>query len=71
MASPVLSNTPQDLHATAVGKVLSRAPVSVLPTYAVRRPVFVFAVVFFVSLLPGNTLGIQLAAIFAIFTNGA
>jgi NitT/TauT family transport system permease protein len=31
--------------------------------------VFVFTVVFFVSLLPGNTLGIQLAAILGIFTS--
>src|SRR5215471_8115916 len=156
MASQVLSNTPQDLHPTAVGEVLSRAPSwwdlaavllvlgvvillgsgakqmtapfvltnptpislspSVLPMYAVRTTLRMlaallasliftllyataaaksrraeivlipvldvlqsvpvlgylsFTVVFFVSLFPGNTLGPELAAIFAIFTSQA
>jgi NitT/TauT family transport system permease protein len=156
MASQVLSSTPQELHPTAVGEVLSRAPSwwdlaaillvlgvvillgsgakqmtapfavtnpspislspSVLPMYAVRTTLRMlaallasliftllyataavksrraeivlipvldvlqsvpvlgylsFTVVFFVSLFPGNTLGPELAAIFAIFTSQA
>src|SRR5215469_167345 len=156
MASQVLSSTPQDLHPTAVGEVLSRAPSwwdlaavllvlgvvillgsgakqmtapfalanptpvslspAVLPMYAVRTTLRMlaallasliftllyataaaksrraeivlipildvlqsvpvlgylsFTVVFFVSLFPGNTLGPELAAIFAIFTSQA
>ena len=156
MASQVLSSTPQDLHPTAVGEILSRAPSwwdlaavllvlgvvillgsgakqmtapfaltnpapislspSMLPMYAVRTTLRMlaaliasliftllyataaaksrraeivlipvldvlqsvpvlgylsFTVVFFVSLFPGNTLGPELAAIFAIFTSQA
>jgi NitT/TauT family transport system permease protein len=156
MASEALSSSPQNLHETAIGEVLSRAPSwwdlaaillvlgvvillgsgakqmtapfalanptpislspAVLPMYAVRTtlrmlaallaslvftllyatlaaksrraeivlipildvlqsvPVFgylSFTVVFFVSLFPGNTLGPELAAIFAIFTSQA
>jgi NitT/TauT family transport system permease protein len=156
MASQVLSSTPQDLHPTAVGEVLSRAPSwwdlaavllvlgvvillgsgakqmtapfaltnptpvslspSMLPMYAVRTTLRMlaaliasliftllyataaaksrraeivlipvldvlqsvpvlgylsFTVVFFVALFPGNTLGPELAAIFAIFTSQA
>jgi NitT/TauT family transport system permease protein len=156
MTSQALSSTPQDVHPTAVGEVLSRAPSwwdlaavllvlgvvillgsgakqmtapfaltnpipislspSVLPMYAVRTTLRMlaalvasliftlvyatlaakssraeivlipildvlqsvpvlgylsFTVVFFVSLFPGNTLGPELAAIFAIFTSQA
>src|SRR5215471_10623162 len=156
MASQVLSNTPQDLHPTAVGEVLSRAPSwwdlaavllvlgvvillgsgakqmtapfvltnptpislspSVLPMYAVRTTLRMlaallasliftltyataaaksrraevvlipildvlqsvpvlgylsFTVTFFLALFPGNVLGAEFAAIFAIFTSQA
>ena len=156
MASETLSTTPQDVRASAVGEVLSRAPSwwdlaaillvlgvvillgagarqmtapfalsnaspislspSMLPMYAVRTTLRMltallasliftlvyatlaaksrraeivlipildvlqsvpvlgylsFTVVFFVSLFPGNTLGPELAAIFAIFTSQA
>jgi NitT/TauT family transport system permease protein len=63
------------LYATAAAKS-RRAEIVLIPVLDVLQSVPVlgylsFTVVFFVSLFPGNTLGPELAAIFAIFTSQA
>ncbi|MGA2410325.1 MAG: ABC transporter permease subunit, partial [Candidatus Binataceae bacterium] len=63
------------LYATAAAKS-RRAEIVLIPILDVLQSVPVlgylsFTVVFFVSLFPGNTLGPELAAIFAIFTSQA